>query len=246
MSDWFGLTSTSMFEPFGLSHWLVLLIATAGLFILVSAKKPLQHSPESFQWLRWLLFTLLVLSEVSYQIWTISNGIWSFAAHVPLHLCGVASITAAIALVTLNKRWIQISFFIGIAPAFLALVTPDVPYDYEHYRFWKFFVHHTTIPWACLFLALTKPPFITFRSVFFVYGLLLAYAFVIGVFVNPLIDANYLYLEQTPTADTLLNVFGEGWFYYINLSLTALGVFLLQYGVWRFIHDRNIRSSNHR
>src|SRR5690606_12077310 len=111
MNDWFSLTSSSQFMPFGLSHWLVLTVAAAGLVLLVSAKKPLQDSPESFQWLRWFLLGLLVVSEVSYQIWTVSNGIWSFADHVPLHLCGAASITAMIGLVTLHPRWIQISFF---------------------------------------------------------------------------------------------------------------------------------------
>lgn len=246
MNNWFGATSTSVFEPFSTSHWLMLTLAAAGLILLMLTKKPLQNSPESFQWLRWTLFTLLFVSEVSYQLWTVTNGVWSFSGHVPLHLCGVASITAMIGLLTMKRIWIQISFFIGIVPAFLALITPDLPYDYGHYRFWKFFIHHSAIPWACLFLALVKPSAITLRSVAGVYGLLIVYAMFIGFIVNPLTDANYLYLKQTPTADTLLSFFGSGIWYYINLCITAFVLFAGQYGVWRLIHDRSIRSSNPR
>ena len=233
MDQWFGATSVYPFQAFSASHWIMLAIALAGLVSLLLLKNQLRDSSDNFHWLRWTLFFLLLFSEISYQLWAFTSGVWSFNGHVPLHLCGIASITAMIGLLTYNKIWIQISFFIGILPAFLALITPELPYDYQHYRFWKFFVHHTSIPWACLFLALIKPKSITLRSVFIVYLLLVLYAIIIGFLINPLTDSNYLYLSQLPDAATPLNFFGKGYWYYLNLGATALAIFLLQYILWQ-------------
>ncbi|MDN7246819.1 YwaF family protein [Planococcus shenhongbingii] len=233
MDNWFGATSTSIFHPFSISHLLMLAIAASGLFFLIIRKKQLRESSSFFSQLRWALFMLLLFSEISYQTWAISNDVWSVSRHIPLHLCGIASITAMIGLVTLHRTWIQISFFIGIFPAVLTLITPDLPYDFQHYRFWKFFIHHMSIPWACLFLALWKPSSITLRSVFMVYSLLLLYAMIIGFIVNPLTGSNYLYLSRLPNATTPLNFFGSGIWYYLNLGFTALLLFLGQYFLWR-------------
>jgi len=232
MDSWFGITSEQYFVPFSTSHIIVLSVALLGIILILLFRERLRKATRSFQILRWVLFSVLVLCEVSYQYWTISNDIWYFAGHMPLHLCGVASITAMIGLLTLRKSWIQISFFIGIVPSFLALVTPDMPFDYHHYRFWVFFILHMTIPWASLLLVLPKPGIISLRSVFKVFGLLVAYAVAIGFVLNPLTGSNYLYLSQLPTADTLLSFFGDGIWYYLNLGITALLLFLLQYFLW--------------
>lgn len=217
-------------------------ISLSGIFLLILFRKRLSRGSRMFTPVRWTLFSILLACEITYQYWTISNGIWNFASHVPLHLCGMASITAMTGLVTLNRHWIQISFFIGIVPSFLALVTPDMPYDYQHYRFWMFFIQHTAIPWASLFMAGSKPETITLHSVFKVFLLLVAYALIVGFLINPLTGANYLYLSQLPTADTLLSFFGDGVWYYLNLGITALLIFLLQFFLWnRYIIRRQKR-----
>lgn len=232
MDSWFGVTSHDYFRLFSTSHLIVLAIAALGIILLISRKKRILEKSRFFQILRWVLFGLLVVSEGSYQYWAISNGLWNFAEYVPLHLCGVASVTAMIGLLTMQRNWIQISFYIGIVPAFLALVTPDLPYDYQHFRFWKFFVHHSVITWACLFLALAKPETITLRSALKVFFLLVAYALITGFLTNPLTGANYLYLSQLPDAVTPLRFFGDGIWYYLNLGITALILFLLQFFLW--------------
>lgn len=238
METWFGARSDYPFELFSFSHLLVLGIAFIGFLSLVLVRERLGVQDQLFQTMRWVLLTVLVISEISYQYWAITHDLWSFSRHVPLHLCGIASITAMIGLVTLRPLWIKISFFIGILPAVLALVTPDMPYDYQHYRFWKFFVHHTAISWACLFLALAMPSAITIRSVFSVYGLLLVYAAIIGFFVNPAVEANYLYLSGRPNVSSPLDFFGDGNWYYINLCIAALLLFVIQYVIYHWFFKK--------
>lgn len=233
METWFSATSTSSFNPFSLNHLLALAIAVAGIFALISMQKWLKEQKLLFQSLRWPFLIILIISEFSYHYWAITNDVWSFSGQMPLHLCGIASLTAMIGLLTMRPLWIQVSFYIGIVPAFLALITPELPYDYEHFRFWKFFVHHIAIPWSCLFLALSRPNAITLPSVFLSYALVLVYAAFIGFWVNPWSESNFLYLMQRPTTTSPLDFFGDGLWYYINLCLTALLLFFSQYIVFR-------------
>lgn len=174
----------------------MLILYFIGLVILLLTYKGIRASPSTYNFIRWTLFGLLVLSELSYQVWAAVNGIWNLRDHMPLHLCGIAGITGAIALATHNKMLITITFFIGFIPAFLALVTPELPYDYPHFRFWKSFIHHMTISWAGIFPVVTSSVKITFKSTLEAYGYLLLYAAVVGFFINPVLDSNYLYLSH--------------------------------------------------
>ncbi|PAV28180.1 TIGR02206 family membrane protein [Virgibacillus profundi] len=233
MSDWFNEQHGDPFIAFGTSHMTMLVIYFVGLMLLLLTYKKIKNNNGLYNILRWLLFAILVLSEISYQIYTITNGIWSLREHIPLHLCGIASITGAIALVTHNKALINLTFFIGFIPAFAALVTPELPYDFPHFRFWKFFLHHTAISWVSIFLLLTSSVKVTLKSTLRAYGLLLIYAAFIGFVVNPWLGSNYLYLSATPTASTPLDLLGNGIWYYVNLCLLGLVVFLGLFGVSR-------------
>ncbi|HSP21254.1 MAG TPA: TIGR02206 family membrane protein, partial [Planococcus sp. (in: firmicutes)] len=170
MESFFDAKSNYPFELFSISHLLALSIALIGFLGMIGVKDRIEMKAQLFQRLRWLVLAILFFSEVSYQYWAITQEIWSFRIHMPLHLCGIASLTAMAGLLSLRPFWIQVSFFIGIIPAVLALVTPEIPYDYQHFRFWLFFIQHTAISWACLFLALAFPGAITLRSVFSVYA----------------------------------------------------------------------------
>src|SRR5699024_4898036 len=164
------------FTAFDTSHLMALIIYLLGIVIFLSFSKKVLNHATIYNTIRWGLFSLLIFSEVSYQTYTALNGIWSLGEHMFLHLCGVAGITGAIALVNHNKKLIQITFFIGLIPSFLALITPELPYDFPHYRYLKFFIHHITISWTSLFLVVSNHVTITFKSFLKTYGYLLIYA----------------------------------------------------------------------
>ncbi|WP_077623506.1 TIGR02206 family membrane protein [Sediminibacillus massiliensis] len=229
MDSWFGVSSESVFTPFSASHLLMLAIYLLGVALIMQYSGKIARNATLHAVIHWTLFTLLVLSELSYQYWAVYHGIWSFNSHAPLHLCGIASLMAIISLLVPNERIVAFTYFIGFLPAFLALITPDLPYGPEHFRFWKFFVHHIAISWTSLFLVIGNKKDISFKSMIDSYLYLIVYALIVGLFVNPLSDSNYLYLSGRSNAYTLLHLFGEGIWYYINLGLTALLSFLLLY-----------------
>ncbi|KGX84748.1 YwaF family protein [Pontibacillus marinus] len=232
MERWFGKTTYQPFEAFSTSHITVLIFFGIGFLYLILNYKRLQRQSTLYQITRWGLFSILIISEITYQAWTITNSVWSFSEHVPLHLCGIASIIAMLALWNRNKKLIKINFFIGIIPAFLALITPELVNDYPHYRFWKFFMHHMSITWTSLFLVITSSVVIQFRSALKTFGILNLYA-VIVFFINRQIGSNYLYLSHTPTASTPLDLLGDGVWYYIHLEILAFCVFLFLWIIYK-------------
>ncbi|WP_106495432.1 YwaF family protein [Lentibacillus sp. Marseille-P4043] len=235
MRGWFVSIEGDPFIAFGSSHLFMLLIYLIGLLFLLTGYNVLQKNSVLFNMIRWILFSLLVLSELAYQTWTIANGVWSVNEHLPLHLCGIASIIAAIALINYNRRLIITAYFIGFIPALLALITPELPYDFPHFRYWKFFIHHIVISWASIFLVFTGSIKITFKSMLGAYFLLILYAIFIGFVINPVFDANYLYLANTPSASTPLDLLGSGSWYYVNLCLLGFVVFILLLGFSRVL-----------
>ncbi|UOQ95036.1 TIGR02206 family membrane protein [Halobacillus shinanisalinarum] len=237
MKQWFGPWIDQPFHAFGTAHLFMLVVFSLGMCALWLFSSQIKKETRTHHVIRWALFALLFTCEASYQIWTVVHQVFSPAEHLPLHLCGIASLFAMIGLLTYNKKLIQINFFIGIAPALLALITPDIPHGYEHFRFWKFFIHHMAIPWASLFLVVTTNVSINRQIMLETYGYLVLYSITVG-FVNKLIGSNYLYLSGPPAASTPLDYLGEGVWYYLHLSLLALLVFsfmLCLYRAGRFL-----------
>ncbi|MDY0406419.1 TIGR02206 family membrane protein [Virgibacillus sp. 179-BFC.A HS] len=231
MNGWFGNADTGPFIIFETPHLIMLVIYLVGLVGLFSTYKIIRNNSIAYSIIRWALFVMLIASELSYQIWAVANGIWQANEQLPMQLCGIAGIIAAIALLTENKRLIIIAYFIGFIPALLAIITPGLQFGFPHFRYWKFFIHHLAISWASIFLVLTSGVQITFRAMWEAYGLLIIYASLVGFAINPLLDANFLYLDSTPDASTPLDWLGTGIWYYVNLSLLGIAVFSMLVGL---------------
>ncbi|WP_407269213.1 TIGR02206 family membrane protein [Radiobacillus sp. PE A8.2] len=235
MEAWFGKTVDQSFTAFSTSHWIMLIVYFSGVAGLLLTHKQISNHPSIDSLLRWIFVVILVLSEISYQVWAITNNVWSFADHMPLHLCGIASFIAVAALISKNEQLIQISIFIGIVPAFLALITPVLPHGYEHFRFWKFFVHHIFISWSSIYLLLTYHVKIRFFNMLTVFLYLVIYGVFVGVWINPSVGSNYLYLSHQPNANTPLDMLGSGIWYYVNLGIITFSVFSILVAVQLWI-----------
>lgn len=239
MKEWFLTLSGEPFISFGTSHIIMLVIYFILVFLILYFHRIIKDNKPIFQILRWFLFILLIGSEITYQLWTATHGIWK--ENLPFHLCGIASLTGAFALLTLNRKLIAITFFIGLIPAFAALITPELPYDFPNFRFFKFFIHHIAISITSLFLAITSNDnnTITLKSMIHTFLYLVVYAFLIGFIINPWLDANYLYLSHTPNANTPLDFLGRGFWYRINLGILCVIVFYIQYRCYQFFRVKS-------
>lgn len=233
MGEWFGSKSIMAFNIFGWHHTLMITLYLIGMGYLLVYSKKLKQENRLTQTFRWGLFIILVCSELSYQAWGILNGTWNSPEFLPFQLCSIAGILAMLALFTQNHKLIQISFFIGIVPSFLAVITPELQHGYPHFRFWQFFIHHIILSWSSLFLVVSNTISITFKKALESYAYLLIYAGIIGFFINPAFDANFLFLARTPSASTPLDLLGDGFWYYFNLCLVGLIVFIALYTIYK-------------
>src|SRR5699024_546895 len=103
------------------SHIIVLTIYILGVGVLFSQHKRLPSHESPLPTLRWGLFGFLLFSEIISHIWAMANGVWNAAEFLPLHLCGIAGICCAIALVASYHTRVESVYFIGFFPAFLAV-----------------------------------------------------------------------------------------------------------------------------
>ena len=76
-----------------------------------------------------------IVVESSWHIWSAVVGLWNVQEYLPLHLCSVFVILNSIMLFTRSYRIYEFSYFLGIAGALQAFLTPDAGiYGLPHFR----------------------------------------------------------------------------------------------------------------
>lgn len=183
--------------------------------------------------LRFWLATILLLGEGGYQIGIALVGKWTLRNSLPLEASDVAALLAAVALLTRSRSLAAILYFVGIASAVQALVTPDLYASFPDLRYIQFFATHGATVLACTYpiaVAGIRP---TYRALWLAVGWLNAYAVLMFV-VNRLLTANYMYLIHKPKL-SVLNLFGTWPWYLLWAELVMLIEFHILYWISRKI-----------
>jgi len=144
---------------------------------------------------------------------------------LPLHLCDVARLLAAVGLLSLDRRLVEPLYFFALAGTVPALLTPDVTEPFPSFRTVLFFVPHgLTVLATCLLVwgfGLVPSARAWWRS----WLQLNAYAAVVGA-LNWTLGTNFLYLAAKPPSPTPFDWFGPWPWYVGTLELLTLGTFL--------------------
>jgi hypothetical integral membrane protein (TIGR02206 family) len=218
------------FQMFSSVHLLTLLLfafITAGIFLCLSKF-------SNVKWIGTILVCTLCISEISYQMWTISNGIWSIQKTLPLHLCSISTFIGIYLYFKRGSRLFYLFLYIGFIPPILALISPDIPYAFPHYRYIKYFLHHMAIPLMVLYLFYYDH--YPLRKGSILYGLGLVNCLAVPIYiVNKVSGSNYFFLSGPPEGNTPLLWFGDGITYIVNLEIAAVIVFSLNYLLFKFI-----------
>lgn len=178
--------------------------------------------------IRWILFFLLLLSEISINVWTIYYGNWSIRFNLPLQLCTVSIYLCSIMLLTKSYRIFEIVYFTGIGGAIQAIVTPDLFYTFPHFRFLHFFGAHIAIILSIFYMIWVYHYKVTFSSLIKSFFALNVLAF-IAFSVNLHIESNYMFLASKPTGPSLLDLLGPYPYYILSLEVVAFIIYLLLY-----------------
>lgn len=207
------------FEFLGATHLIAIGVLVALNFWLVSFKNA---SEQTRAHIRWTLAIILWVNEIAWHVWNAAVGRWTIQTMLPLHLCSVLVWVGAFMLVTKNQFIYEFAYFLGIAGAFQAVMTPDLGvYGFPHFRFFQTFISHGLIITAAIYMTVVEGFRPTWKSLLRVAIGINIYMVVI-YFVNVAIGSNYLMINGRPATPSLLDLLPE-WPVYI-LYMEAIGV----------------------
>jgi hypothetical integral membrane protein (TIGR02206 family) len=175
------------------------------------------------RWAVWagrLISVVLAADAVAAVGVPLTDGSWTVQDSLPLALCDVALVVAAVACWL--PRWyvaVELTYFWGLAGTLQAVATPDLSVGFPHLEFFEFVVGHLGVVIAALFLVVGLRLRPGRGAVLRVAAVTAAYTAFVGGF-DWLTGANYMFLAALPGHDSLLSVLGP-WPWYI---LSAAGV----------------------
>jgi hypothetical integral membrane protein (TIGR02206 family) len=221
--DWTG----APFIFFGTAHIVTLLIIVVLNVILVWRYKPALD--QSKRTAAYVMAGVLWANEIGWHLWNIFTGQWSIQTMLPLHVCSLLVWTGGLMLITRNYKIYEFSYFMGIAGAMQALLTPDLGmYGFPSFRFFQTFIAHGLIVTSAIYMTLVygfRPTWKSVPRVFVWMNIYMAVVFVI----NLLIGSNYLFIAHKPPTASLLDVLPP-WPWYIGwMEVIGIVCILLLY-----------------
>ncbi len=210
-------------SPFGPVHGLLLTGITAAA---ATVSFLLRRRVISTRAVRLFLGYGLAVNEIVWWIFRYSHEGLRLATNLPLQLCDVAVWSTVFACITLTPIIVEISYFVGLAGAGMAVLTPDLWSPWPSYGAVYFFVAHGGIIIAVVALVFGRVAPLRADAVWRVFGLLLVYVALVSVF-NVVFGANYMYLCRKPKNASLLDILGPWPVYIFTGAAVALVLFWL-------------------
>ena len=215
------------FHPFTREHFVALGIGAvvAAGFIVVGRRG---GSSRKFA-TRLLALINLAVFPLSVAAWHSLDMEKSVDNWLPFHLCDIAAVTAAVALLTKRPLFCALTYFWGLAATIQGLITPAITVGFPAWPFVMFFVHHFSVVTAALYLPLAaewRPKRPVWRSPLEVLGWSLVYL-AFAMTVNRLVGSNFAFASRPPDNPSLIDHLGPWPWYLLSMLGIAVGVFLL-------------------
>jgi hypothetical integral membrane protein (TIGR02206 family) len=214
-------------ELFSVGHWLAIGVVTAiVVFLIWGWRNPDESSRRRA---RLFIAGIMVLNEIGWHAWNITNGAWSLQEHLPLHATSLSIWGSIFVLVTRNYRVYEVVFFIGIVGAVQALITPAAgDYGLPHYRAFQTLISHGMIVVAMVYMTAIeglRPHWSSiWRTMIAINVLMLI---VSGI--NVLLGSNYMFTLHKPATASLFDAMGPWPWYLLSAELLAVILFSLLY-----------------
>ncbi|MCD9021449.1 YwaF family protein [Cohnella silvisoli] len=231
------------FEPFSLAHDIGLALAAAFVIGISFFRRKLKD-PVYNLIARIGLAALLVICELALQGWYAVTDNWGWYS-LPFQLCSIMMWLSAALLLTRNRRLYEITFFLGIMGALQALLTPNLDVTFPQFRYFHFFIAHSAIVGASVFLTVVDGYRPKVSSVFRALGWLHVLAIPAAI-ANELTGTNFMFLARKPETASMLDLLAPWPWYLLQLELVALSLCFALLGLVKAI-DRLLlvnRKSN--
>ncbi|MBE4908214.1 TIGR02206 family membrane protein [Bacillus luteolus] len=238
IEHFFGRTNQG--EPFQFlsgSHLIMVGLLVFLAFLLYFYREQIRGTVWG-QSVRILLILILVLSEVTLTIWYNYTGVWDAVDTLPFQLCSISLILSVFMLVTRNYLLFEVTYFLGVGGALQAMLTPELFYDFPHYRYFHFFLAHIAIIVASFYMIWIEKYIPTLKSVlkaFLAINIIAVFVFTI----NKITGGNYMFLAHKPSNPSLIDLLGPYPWYILSLEFVALAMFFILYIPFALINKKN-------
>lgn len=239
MAQYFSYNYTGApFTLFGTGHLLSLLTILLVNILLLRFRK----TPEGVRRLvRWTMAVLIWIDEAAWHIWTAAWGHWNIQTALPMHLCSLLIWLTGFMLIFKSYRIYEFSYFLGIAGAAQALLTPDAGiYGFPHFRIFQTLISHGLLLTSAVYMTTVEGFRPTWKSLLKVVIGTNLYMLAIGL-VNGAIGSNYLYIAHKPATATLLDLLPAWPWYILWMEIIGLAMCLVLYLPF-VIKDRRLRA----
>ncbi len=191
-----------------------------------------------------------MLGVIALGVWIATQMFWflrasaqgpeQLAQSLPLHVCDLAALIAAVALISGSRFWTIILYYWGIGLSTQAFITPVVRAGPVYTEFWLFFESHTIIVGSAIYCVAVRGYRPTLRELLLAFGFTVGYAAVI-VPLNLWQVWNYGYIGRaTPQSPTIIDRLGPWPLRLLPLSGLVLLTFVLAWAPFAVLERRRM------
>ena len=222
------------FTHWSFLHWIILVLTCLITFLLIFVARKNKNTfiPQKISY---SLSILLILNFIAYNIYRIRSGFWEIRYDLPMEFCNWSMIVTSIALFTKNQTFSELSYFWVMAGSIQGVITPDLQVTFPHIYFFIFFIAHSGLVIASLYMVIglkIYPKKFAVVRVFFYTQIFLITAHL----TNILLKSNYGYTMNKPLAGSVLDYFGEWPYYLFTMEIIGMLLFLVLYLPFYFIN----------
>lgn len=224
------------------AYWLAVAVGAATCAALCFGAR--RHPGPSVTWAARAISLVLVADAITFVSTPLANGTWSARSSVPIDLCDVALVVAAVAC--WRPQWqlaVELTYFWGLAGTLQAVSTPDLSAGFPHLTFFEFVVGHLGIVIAALFLVIGLRCVPRQDSVIRVFAITVAYTAFVGM-IDAATGANYMFLRAVPSHRSLLSILGPWPWYLLGAAGVAVVLLLILDAPFRRIRSRAAPGSD--
>lgn len=162
---------------------------------------------------------------------------WDITESLPLQLCDLAIIIAAIAMLTDSRVFRTMLYFWGIGLSTQAFITPTVGYGVGHERFWLFWIGHTCIVGSAVYDIVVGGYRPRLKDLGIISAISIGYLFTMLGINEWLSDAdtivNYGYVgRRRPSNPTLIDKLGPWPERVVIITLIVLVDYVVLWAIW--------------
>jgi len=206
-----------MFEPWGTSHLVVLVVFALGVVALLFARRAGRRLATTYYWRVRATLATGVVTEFS------DGG--RVAGNLPLQLCDFAWVPVAWALLRPHPVALALTYYWGLTLSLQAMAQPTLDEAFPDPNFFAFWGKHVLLVWGAVYATLTLRQGPDWRG--YRIAVLATAAWVAGAMLsNTALDTNYGYFNGKPDG-TVLDLLGPWPWYVLAEVVIVAAVWLL-------------------